>query len=478
MTDLNTKEIYIQWENAPDSHGNTEKNASVPWVRDIVSKPDKIIFGWPISSEITCRPGPIKFSVRFVSFDETKNPKELTYSFSTLTASVNINPSQNLDIQEEGAIDIINHNNLILSRLVNTNPIGGQIAQEPKFFADLDPIVNLSGEIPNQSEILRIQADSADAGVISVEWKRMQDNKDTSYDAGGNYLLDTFEEYVKTDDITFQAGKSYYTKTAEEPVAYIMASVEDGATIPTSGTEYYEKFYACTVTTTGVYYAVVSNRVHHSFTNKESSRCEVPKPVSPNISSFTNRLIIEKDVAPTEEIQCIANVSDAGKMSYKWMKDGSVIEGATGSTYTPAVNAEGVYLIVVSNNLNNTSTEKSPSEGCRVTYAAGLPVISAPDPSKTSLVSLNASGVGKLLITLSDIPTDGYNCEWYKYNHALDEDSIYPGESDTLLAAQNAIVSNQLSYEVNVTGLYYAKIKNTRNGTESEPVYSCLFSVT
>ena len=59
-TDLDTCDIYIQWEAA-----NGDKGASVPWVVDIHSQPDKIIFGWALSSEITEVAGTIKFAVRF-----------------------------------------------------------------------------------------------------------------------------------------------------------------------------------------------------------------------------------------------------------------------------------------------------------------------------------------------------------------------------------------------------------------------------
>jgi hypothetical protein len=114
-------------------------------VRDIISKPGKIIFGWPISSEITSRAGTIKFSVRFISKTNEEKPK-ITYSFSTLTASAVINPALDLDIEDDSAIEVIDRNDLILSRFVDTNPVGGQTAEKPVLFEDLPETINLEGE--------------------------------------------------------------------------------------------------------------------------------------------------------------------------------------------------------------------------------------------------------------------------------------------------------------------------------------------
>lgn len=64
--DLNNCDIYIQWE-IPKSG---EKNVSVPYVRDIESKPGKLIFGWAISDALTGTAGTLKFSVRFFQWKD------------------------------------------------------------------------------------------------------------------------------------------------------------------------------------------------------------------------------------------------------------------------------------------------------------------------------------------------------------------------------------------------------------------------
>ena len=44
-TDLNTQNIYIEWENAKGEQGLSKE-----YVRDITTDPDHIIFGWPLAS--------------------------------------------------------------------------------------------------------------------------------------------------------------------------------------------------------------------------------------------------------------------------------------------------------------------------------------------------------------------------------------------------------------------------------------------
>ena len=114
--DLNNADIYIQWErNGVD--GKTVTGVSTEWVRDITSDPDYLIFGWPLSSDVTEVAGPIKFSVRFYHFDEEQ---KLDFSLNTLTASAAINPSIDYKFDEKGqsSVDIIDSSNLIKNRLL------------------------------------------------------------------------------------------------------------------------------------------------------------------------------------------------------------------------------------------------------------------------------------------------------------------------------------------------------------------------
>ena len=91
--DLNSCDIFIQWETPKGTDGKTIRSVSPEYIRDIESKPGKLIFGWALSDQITKQAGQLKFSVRFFKWEneeeaESGGNKNLVYSFSTLTASV------------------------------------------------------------------------------------------------------------------------------------------------------------------------------------------------------------------------------------------------------------------------------------------------------------------------------------------------------------------------------------------------------
>ena len=87
ITDLSKKEIVIQWQNGQ------AKGVSKAFNQAIMGPvgAEKIVFGWPISSEMTATPGKILFSIKFYSKDDETG--DITYNFNTLSAAVKINAS-------------------------------------------------------------------------------------------------------------------------------------------------------------------------------------------------------------------------------------------------------------------------------------------------------------------------------------------------------------------------------------------------
>lgn len=51
--DLNNCDIFIQWETPKNAEGKTIRSVSSEYIRDIESKPGKLIFGWALSDQIT-----------------------------------------------------------------------------------------------------------------------------------------------------------------------------------------------------------------------------------------------------------------------------------------------------------------------------------------------------------------------------------------------------------------------------------------
>ena len=82
--DLETTTIAIQWQ-SPNRQGIhlVDRN-----LRDIISRPGKIRFGWPLSSSVTETHGDVVFSIRFFIAPEDGGP--VKYILNTLPAKINI----------------------------------------------------------------------------------------------------------------------------------------------------------------------------------------------------------------------------------------------------------------------------------------------------------------------------------------------------------------------------------------------------
>lgn len=125
-TDLSdpSMQIAIQWENAAGVAG-----VSKEFVRDITSRPGKLIFGWPLVSEITNTPGKVKFSVRFYKIGERETIADngatilqqyLTYNFNTIPSEVTINASLDYSLYGKEKIESLDKESLIVNRIVNS----------------------------------------------------------------------------------------------------------------------------------------------------------------------------------------------------------------------------------------------------------------------------------------------------------------------------------------------------------------------
>lgn len=140
FTDLNNTDIFIQWINP-----NGVSGVSVPWVRDIDSETDKLIFGWPIDREVVDGSGTLQFSVRFVQYatDSATNQKtkDIIYNFNTLTASIGVNPSITI-LEDDLLLNNQAINEMIKNRVKNTTTFtNSDIEIQPaKFLEDrFDP---------------------------------------------------------------------------------------------------------------------------------------------------------------------------------------------------------------------------------------------------------------------------------------------------------------------------------------------------
>ena len=112
--DLADMDIIVQWKHEKDEEHVS--NLSATYKKSLTLQPGKIVFGWPITSEVTERAGKIKFSIRFYR----RTGDTLEYSFSTLTAEIKIRDGLDFNLDESATNLSINKSSLIYKNLRNS----------------------------------------------------------------------------------------------------------------------------------------------------------------------------------------------------------------------------------------------------------------------------------------------------------------------------------------------------------------------
>ena len=135
----------VQWQNA-----NGDKNISMTTAKAVIEDQSegtvKVIFGWPLSREITEYDGNVTFSVRFYNTEKENDIDYLEYSWSTLNTTIKINPSLDLDIIE-GGFDTVDKNWLIYQRLRNSLPADINLQAIQPIIDYLIPLVGSTADL-------------------------------------------------------------------------------------------------------------------------------------------------------------------------------------------------------------------------------------------------------------------------------------------------------------------------------------------
>ena len=415
--DLSTTQIYIQWERPKDNF----KSVSPAYVVDIESEPGKLIFGWAISELLTQNPGILKFSVRFFELvDGEDGKKKINYNFSTLTATIAIQPGINFNLTDD-SIHIDDCGNRLIGRLENGIVVGNYTAAPPIFIVNLieddtKDIRNLDlEEVPR----LKVLAYSDDAGAISYSWRG--DNVDPAQP--------TSYEYVKVDFNTeeFDSRINYYDDQHQ---------LYTGLSKPENNMALYKKYAILDIKTAGSYYAIAENRVTNSKETTDSVTAIYPKPNAVEIEgNLLERAYLEENASMDLEVK----VKDADKsynnFNYSWKYNNKVSQGEPDSFSTlenteasVTINNPGYYYVDISNTRNNVTTEPSVSSNViRVTRPAeALKVEAKKKDFLASEILTGASFVVSIDLRknpenpesedtyeLADI-SDYYTIDWYK----------------------------------------------------------------
>lgn len=506
-TDLDTCEIYIQWEAAD----GITKGVSVPWVVDIYSKPNKIIFGWALSHEVTEKHGTIKFAVRFYKW---ANPErdQLAYSLSTLTTTANIKPALDFPLEiGEGFHQEFATDDLIVHRITtsDTKLTGGEKAQKAVFILDLPTSIDLDPSLnfklpdettePGAAE-LKVYARSVDGGLISYQWYKLGEGDSRSgipaYNWGVRYdkTEDTVEEIQA--DIDANTVKVYYLKSVEGEVEkYTPTNVKNLIGDISFTTTYlpnlYERVSYCFVGNTGEYVAVAKNSKGIDHIDKDSVICVVPGPSHPEIiTNLEKSYILTKteNAEGEEEVSKVTLSVEAeadGEKSYVWFRttgktpEVEVTEEIVGATTASLeVDEIGKYKVKITNT-RNKDQDSEVSEVAKVTFTAPEPTLVYPvNAMMLSLYDItndkNDAGDAMRVEVKPEIVNDQYASENITYQWFLVNEDAYD-ENDT--AIDQSVGGNSRFYVPQSPGRYYCRVTNNLNGTTAT-IDSQIFGIT
>lgn len=488
--DFNNCLIYVQCE-LPKTK---EKVIFPVEYKDIASKPGKLIFGWPVSSNITNSAGALKFSVQFYQTEEKDGATQIVYSFNTLTASINIQSSIGIDpMSEEVVKDVIGDR--LFDRIKDSQVAGNAEAKLPTLIYDFDEAEYDLGE--DNTYRLIIQGTSEDTGAISYQWKRYGlDEDNTILDKNIALITSDLIEspyYLKVEDKSaVVATRTYYY---EQNGGYnsILGS-EIPALEAEAPRDYYEKVssYVANITdeklrVPAAYLVEVTNRVSNSSASQKSKFAKFPGPLVPtvgeNVSSSHQGILTNGE----ENLSITATASsNKEKISYQWQKSSKhglnevIDENDLTNVGTDAascvVTEPGNYRVVVSSSRNGETKTAEPTKWIRITNAAATPIIKpfGVNENKFSADSFtnDPDATNLLKIELDEtVESDGYEVIWYVYEGnnlqgELFKETLKPG---VRVSSFNPLDYKEKIYTItkqdNIAAFYWATVINTVNGS-------------
>lgn len=470
----------------------------------------KVVFGWPISSEVTSRATNIQFSVRFYTIvDENGNlieewekysDGELEYSFSTLNAVTKINPS--LDVKmNEGAFSYDNKNYLIWKRMRNSkpadlnlqaiNPIIEYFDPAAGTFADLDETGYLTLKVkpiyPSGTNATRI------GQQIYEIWRIDQNDNQELYATGtAPSIYEIINDGEEGFDIDYVPVPKSEKERNSTDLYFKQVTLEDGSIDYQIYDEkelidgLFKRVQTYKIDTAGKYYVNIINKIND--TNKANNMTkpfEIALPTNPivgesNEDKYDNyilRFVIDDEGIETPEVIPVtltlsAIDTDGGSpLTYQWFRSDKdndskpvLLEGKT--TATISVNEMGYYYLEATNHRNKAPAPIMSKRGIRVTYPATtvdsvkyMVDLWTMPPDQLAAASIKYTTTLKL--EPSAERSDMFRYEWYK-----EGSSVVIGTNDELSFTNADLAS-----------VVYCKIYSVYNGDESIPFETVHFTV-
>ena len=454
-TDLNTQNIYIEWENSKG-----DKGLSKEYVRDVTSDADHIIFGWPLAAQITEYAGPVKFAVRFYSFkDPEAENKEIVYSFSTQPQTIMINNTMDFNITDDSIQRLDDEViEMIRSRFQNSEKDEAETdVPAPTFLLNLTP-GDYDIEAPEETYTLKAQA--VGTGNISYILQRAQIGSATWVNQEGSSIK---VEYLPTTDTERNSSKIYYTKVEKEGVFAYEVYSDDFDEDSNSGI--YERYCFAYVSKPGDYAIQAKNRVGVSSKTQRSEVVTFPNPIAPVLFDGIVPVILDENGKATLNSQLVSE-KPIGVLTYIWSdENGVVVQGENNTSYNVETDLEEKFYYLSTSNKRNNESALSNTTTYRVTKPAQVPrIISPSENSQQSYVD----GISLEVQIDMTIPHDNnIKIQWFK-SVDLDmtnlENDIPCGEQESINAEGKAV------YKPTASCMYYAIIELERNTSKNTAI--------
>ena len=358
--------IVIQWE-TKDKNKESIQGISPNFGKDIETIPGKIIFGWPIYSELTESATPIKFSVRFFSLGELDNAtgkRPLNYSLATLPAEISVGATIDYDLIDR-TVSEIDRGQMITNRIKNStyNDASIPMPSAPTISTPL----HVEGENANVRVVdlpagdneyltLKISAHPTDQGAVLYKWKKYSYDPFTCEYVGPNSIEDGIS-IAYSPVSTIDESDIYYKKSLVngveffEPVdvetilaknngEYSYDETENGFLEKDSVDSYitlYKKYSTAQVNSVGIYTVDVGARYQTNSIDVKMNQddgIKIPGPSEPIIETPTGANITEEEDATiihliasngaiTLTTSAVPNEADENaqiNLSYNWNK--------------------------------------------------------------------------------------------------------------------------------------------------------------
>lgn len=362
-TDLANEDmnIIIQWETR-DKDRQVITGISPNFGKDIETIPGKIIFGWPIYSELTESPTPIRFAVRFFQLGaaDGEGIRPLTYSLATLPSEISVGATIDYDLINR-TVQEIDKGKMITGRIKNVGIYDPSIPtpkvptiSTPLYIDGKEADVRIA-DLPEEGGItLKVSAHPTDIGAVQYNWRKFAYDSATGEYADGSDALEAGIDNGVYEEVTTDLGDDlYYRITSaqnDSVIVYSPISKEDYLNNTTYNAEQegfetkdgnfiklFKRYSTATVDSVGIYTVRVGarngvNTIEQKFTDSNEEKATgimIPGPLKPTIETPVEAAddgiihIIAQDGAITLSTTAYKSEEDENaivKLTYDWKK--------------------------------------------------------------------------------------------------------------------------------------------------------------